>query len=48
MEVMSVESLNNEIFGLLFRFGSGNLFGWLRMKQGSLLPAGIVNGFIGY
>jgi len=40
-------SIGGEIFSLVFRFGSGLLFGWLRMKRGSLLPAGIVHGFIG-
>lgn len=40
-------SVGSEAFGLLFRFGSGLLFGWLRNKRGSLLPGGIVHGFIG-
>jgi membrane protease YdiL (CAAX protease family) len=32
---------------LLLRFGFGVLFGWLKMKRGSLLTAGIVHGFVG-
>jgi len=40
-------SIGDVVFQLVFRFGSGLLFGWLRMKRGTLLPAGIVHGFIG-
>ena len=40
-------SIVNVAFLLLFRFGFGVLLGWLRMKRGTLLTAGIVHGFIG-
>lgn len=40
-------SFGNEIFILLFRFASGWIFGWLKQKRGTLLPSGIVHGFIG-
>jgi membrane protease YdiL (CAAX protease family) len=40
-------SIGDEVFSLLFRFGSGLLFGWLRVRRGTLLPAGIVHGLIG-
>ena len=40
-------SIGNVVFLLLFRFGFGVLLGWLRMKRGTLLTAGIVHGFIG-
>lgn len=45
--MMPFVSLGNEVFSLVFRFASGCLFGWLRNKRGSLLPGGIVHGFIG-
>ncbi len=40
-------ALGYELFSLAFRFVSGWIFGWLALKRGSLLPAGIVHGFIG-
>jgi len=40
-------TLGNILFLFLFRFASGFLFGWLKMKRGTLLAAGIVHGFIG-
>jgi membrane protease YdiL (CAAX protease family) len=40
-------SLGFLIFSLMFRFASGLLFGWLKMKRGTLLASGIVHGFIG-
>lgn len=40
-------SIGNEIFILLFRFVSGWIFGWLKLKRGTLLASGIVHGFIG-
>jgi membrane protease YdiL (CAAX protease family) len=42
-----LESIGNVAFLLLFRFGFGVLMGWLRMRRGTLLAAGIVHGFIG-
>jgi membrane protease YdiL (CAAX protease family) len=35
------------VFGLLFRFVCGLVFGWLRVKRGTLLASGIVHGVIG-
>ena len=32
---------------LLVRFAFGLFLGWLRIKRGTLLPAGILHGFIG-
>lgn len=43
----SVGSIGSEIITLLFRFASGWLFGWLRMKRGTLLASGTLHGFIG-
>ena len=40
-------SVGNVAFLLLFRFGFGILLGWLRMKRGSLLAAGIAHGIMG-
>ena len=40
-------TLGYEVFQLVFRFGSGLVFGWLKMKRGTLLACGIVHGFIG-
>jgi membrane protease YdiL (CAAX protease family) len=40
-------SIGALVFGLLFRFASGLVFGWLRMKRGTLLASGIVHGVIG-
>ncbi len=40
-------SLGYELFTLISRFALGLLCGWLKIKRGTLLPAGIVHGFIG-
>ena len=40
-------SIGAGIFGVLFRFASGCVFGWLKMKRGNLLASGIVHGIIG-
>lgn len=40
-------SLGDELFILISRFAFGLLCGWLKIKRGTLLPAGIVHAFIG-
>jgi membrane protease YdiL (CAAX protease family) len=40
-------SIETEVFSVLFRFVSGWVFGWLRLKRGTLLASGIVHGVIG-
>jgi len=42
-----LQSVGHLAFLLLFRFGFGLLMGWLKMKRGTLLSAGIVHGFWG-
>ena len=42
-----ITSLGSVTSLLLFRFVLGVVFGWLRMKRGTLLAAGVLHGIIG-